>query len=49
MSLIFKHQDVAFSLSVSAIENKEEVLQVPLSLDDLKLKRRQMNFLMYHL
>jgi len=29
----------------SAIENKEEVLQVSLSLDDLKLKRRQMNFL----
>ena len=29
----------------SAIENKEEVIQVSLSLDDLKLKRRQMNFL----
>ncbi len=28
-----------------ATENKEEVLQVNLSLDDLKLKRRQMNFL----
>ena len=30
---------------LSAIENKEEVLQINLSLDDLKLKRRQMNFL----
>ena len=29
----------------SATENKEEVLQINLSLDDLKLKRRQMNFL----
>ncbi len=29
----------------SARENKTEVLQVSLSLDDLKLKRRQMNFL----
>jgi len=29
----------------SASENKEEVLQIILSLDDLKLKRRQMNFL----
>ena len=29
----------------SAAENKEEVLQIELSLDDLKLKRRQMNFL----
>ena len=29
----------------SAIENKEEVLQFEISLDDLKLKRRQMNFL----
>ena len=28
-----------------ATENKEEVLQITLSLDDLKLKRRQMNFL----
>ena len=26
-------------------ENTEEALQVSLSLDDLKLKRRQMNFL----
>jgi len=30
---------------LSAIENKVEVLQINLSLDDLKLKRRQMNFL----
>ena len=30
---------------VSAIENKEEVFQIEISLDDLKLKRRQMNFL----
>ena len=30
---------------LSATENKEEVLQISLSLDDLKLKRRQMNFL----
>ena len=30
---------------LSATENKEEVLQINLSLDDLKLKRRQMNFL----
>jgi len=30
---------------VSAIENKAEVLQFEISLDDLKLKRRQMNFL----
>ena len=29
----------------SATENKEEVLQFEISLDDLKLKRRQMNFL----
>ena len=29
----------------SAIENKEEVLQFKISLDDLQLKRRQMNFL----
>ena len=29
----------------SASENKEEVLQFEISLDDLKLKRRQMNFL----
>ena len=29
----------------STIENKEEVLQIEISLDDLKLKRRQMNFL----
>jgi omega-amidase len=29
----------------SATENKEEVLQFEVSLDDLKLKRRQMNFL----
>ena len=29
----------------SAVENKEEVLQFEISLDDLKLKRRQMNFL----
>ena len=29
----------------STIENKEEVLQFEISLDDLKLKRRQMNFL----
>jgi len=30
----------------SANENKEEVLQIEISLDDLKLKRRQMNFLL---
>jgi predicted amidohydrolase len=30
---------------LSATENKVEVLQINLSLDDLKLKRRQMNFL----
>ena len=30
---------------LSATENKEEVLQIEISLDDLKLKRRQMNFL----
>lgn len=30
---------------ISAIENTEEVLQIEISLDDLKLKRRQMNFL----
>ena len=30
---------------LSATENKEEILQINLSLDDLKLKRRQMNFL----
>jgi len=30
---------------LSATENKEEVLQISLILDDLKLKRRQMNFL----
>jgi len=29
----------------SANENKEEVLQIEISLEDLKLKRRQMNFL----
>jgi len=29
----------------SATENKEEILQFEISLDDLKLKRRQMNFL----
>jgi predicted amidohydrolase len=29
----------------STIENKEDVLQIAISLDDLKLKRRQMNFL----
>ena len=29
----------------STIENKEEILQFKISLDDLKLKRRQMNFL----
>ncbi len=29
----------------SAIENKEDVLQVELSLDDLNIKRKQMNFL----
>jgi len=30
---------------LSAPDNKEEILQINLSLDDLKLKRRQMNFL----
>lgn len=30
---------------LSATEGKEEVLQIDISLDDLKLKRRQMNFL----
>ena len=30
---------------LSSTENKEEVLQIEISLDDLKLKRRQMNFL----
>ena len=30
---------------LSAIENKEEVLQIEISLEDLKLKRKQMNFL----
>ena len=30
---------------LSATENKQEVLQIEISLDDLKLKRRQMNFL----
>jgi len=30
---------------LSSIENKEEVLQIEICLDDLKLKRRQMNFL----
>jgi len=30
---------------LSAAENKEEVLQINLSMSDLKLKRRQMNFL----
>jgi predicted amidohydrolase len=30
---------------LSATDNKEEVLKISLSLDDLKLKRRQMNFL----
>jgi len=30
---------------LSATENKVEVLQIEISLDDLKLKRRQMNFL----
>ena len=29
----------------SATENEEEVLQIEISLDDLKLKRKQMNFL----
>jgi len=36
----------AFGNEVSStIENKEEILQIEISLDDLKLKRRQMNFL----
>ncbi len=36
----------AFGKELAAgIENKEEILQVKISLDDLKLKRRQMNFL----
>ena len=30
---------------LSATENKQEILQIEMSLDDLKLKRRQMNFL----
>ncbi|MFQ3333266.1 MAG: omega-amidase, partial [Flavobacteriales bacterium] len=30
---------------LSATENMEEILQIEISLDDLKLKRRQMNFL----
>jgi predicted amidohydrolase len=30
---------------LSATKNKEEILQIEISLDDLKLKRRQMNFL----
>jgi predicted amidohydrolase len=30
---------------LSSTENKEEVLQIEICLDDLKLKRRQMNFL----
>ena len=30
---------------LSATENKEEVLQIEISLEDLKLKKRQMNFL----
>ena len=30
---------------LSSTENKEEVLKIEISLDDLKLKRRQMNFL----
>jgi len=30
---------------LSATENKEQILQIEISLDDLKLKRRQMNFL----
>ena len=30
---------------ISSTENKEEVLQISVSLEDLKLKRRQMNFL----
>ena len=30
---------------LTATENTEEVLQISLYLDDLKLKRRQMNFL----
>ena len=30
---------------LSATDNKEEILQIEISLDDLKLKRRQMNFL----
>ena len=30
---------------LSATENKEKILQIEISLDDLKLKRRQMNFL----
>jgi omega-amidase len=29
----------------SATENNEEILQIEISLDDLKMKRRQMNFL----
>ena len=37
--------DVLGKELLSATENKEEVLQINLSLDDLKLKRRQMNFL----
>ena len=36
----------AFGIELlSAADNKEEVLQITLSLDDLKLKRRKMNFL----
>ena len=30
---------------LSSTENKEEVLQIEICLEDLKLKRRQMNFL----
>lgn len=30
---------------LSSLENKEEVLQIKINLDDIKLKRRQMNFL----
>ena len=37
--------DAFGKLIFSAEENKEEVLQVNLQLDDLRLKRRQMNFL----
>ena len=30
---------------LSATDNKQEILQIEISLDDLQLKRRQMNFL----